>query len=357
MMTPVVSFFCYFTDATIPNSFIDIAKLEEPRAKMTTNANSKSPGKKQSRLDTFLTTNAVLRPNRNVETPDITGPHPSSDEFDPDVEVDGIMTDDLLAETPILEPRNLPQGIESPIQDEEIFATPPPPTVNSESYVLKQTDSVRLPPVSPSNKKRAHEESMKPPMARKNTRGRFESLHCKYYSVNYLEPVEAPDSENIPTAVPDERRTTPIELPPTKSFDSATSFGTLATTTPSASWTPNTSFHSNSMTSPINSPAEATDKADNFMHDMPSQHTRPKVENVEVERSLEAVDDVEESESMDIDDPDPVHLERTDLTSFSHPKEDSANAIDHGKSSNRKDEYLPQQFFPSNLLCEHEVHP
>ena len=257
------------------------------------------------------------------------------------------MTDDLVAETPILAPRNFSPGNESPVQDEEIFATPPstpPPTVNPESYVLKQTDLVGLPPPSPSNKKRAHEESMKPPMARKNTRGRFESLHCKYYSVNYLEPVEAPDSETMPTAVPDER-ITPIESLPSKSFDSATSFGTLATTTPSASWTPNTSFHSNSMTSSIDSTVETTDKPDSFMHDMPSQHTKAQVENVKVEHFLEAVDDVGEFGSMDIDDPDPVHLEI---------KEDSANAIDHGKISNRKeDEYLPQQFFSSDLLSEH----
>lgn len=53
---------------------------------MTTNANSKSPGKKQSRLDPFLIANTVLRPNRNAET-DITGPHLSSDEFDPGGEV------------------------------------------------------------------------------------------------------------------------------------------------------------------------------------------------------------------------------------------------------------------------------
>lgn len=357
MMMPAVSFFCSFTDATIPNSFIDIAKLEEPRATMTTNASSKSPRKKQSRLDTFLTTNTVLRPDLNVEPPHITGQHPSSDEFDPDVEVYGIMTDDLMAETPILEPRNFPQGNESPIQDEEIFATPPstppPPTVNPETYVLKQTDLVRLPPLSPSSKKRAHEESMKPPMARKNTRGRFESLRCKYYSVNHLEPVEAPDSETIPTAVPDESRTTPIELLPSKSFDSTTTFGTLATTTPSASWTPNTSFHSNSMTSSINSSAETTDRPDDFMHDMPSQPTRPEVGNVEVERFLKAVDDVGESESMDIDGPDPRFLGRADLTSLSHPKEYSANAVDHGKISDRKEnEYSPQQFFSSNLLCE-----
>lgn len=161
------------------NSFIDIARLGEPRATIPVNAKSESPRTK-------LATSTVLRPHRPVER---TGQHPSTHEFDPDVEDYGMMADVFTAEKPFFGSKKFPGVKESSIQDEEVFTTPPttPPLseeVNSNSDFLRQPDLVNHPQLSSLSKKRSYEESMKPPLARKISRSRHETQHCKSYNVN-----------------------------------------------------------------------------------------------------------------------------------------------------------------------------
>lgn len=373
-----------FTNAIVPNHLIDIAKFEEPRP---TTPESR---KKQVRLDRFLTSNTLLPPSRHVEQSHVPGQHPSSDEFDPFVEVSGAMAHDPTAETPRFGTNDLPEAEESPVQEEETFATPPstPPhlkeasydayslqlpdpvslpllapttpshlkPVNPEAYFLRQPDPV-FPQLSSLGKKRSCEEPMKPPLARKITRGRDEGQNCKHYSVTYLQPVEAPNSKSIPIAIPQERRTIPTALHPSHSFESATSFGTSTVTTSSASWTPNTSFYTSSIPTSLNSPVDTTDKSDNFMHDRPSLTTRPEVKSMEVERFLDAVNDVREYESMDIDDSDTALLQRANSVGLSPTKGALANTTERGKVSYRKeDEYSAEQFVSLSLLGEHLVH-
>lgn len=264
-----------------------------------------------------------------------------------------------MTETPVLGSKSSLEAKESSTQDEEIFTTPPttpphPNEVSSDAYFLQQPDSVPLPQIPPLSKKRSYEESMKPPLARKITRTRHENQYCKHYSVNYLKPVEALQSKTTPTAVHEERRTTPAELLPSNSFDSATSSGTFGMTTSSTSWTPSTSFRTNSITTSFNSSEDTTDKSEISMHDLPSQTTRPEAKKLEVGRFLDVNDDVREYESMDIDDSDTVLLERTYRAGLSRTKALSANAIEYGTLSSRKEEeYLPEQFVSLNLLSEH----
>lgn len=338
-MTLGVSFFHSFADATVPNRFIDIAKLEEPRATVPAKIKSESPQTNQSLLDKY---SATAQLNHYFELSHVTSKHPSSDDYDPDFDDSGVIAD-VLAN---LGSKNTPEAEESPNQDEEIFATPlstPPHAegANPDSYFLQRPDPVRLPQLSPLRKKRSYEDGMKPPLARKLTRSRHESQHCKHCNVKYLNPVELPSSETIPTAVPEERRTIPGDLHPSNSFDSATSSGTLAMTTSSTSWTRGTSSHTNSMTTSFNSSVDITDRSENFIHDRASQTIRPENENMEVERFVDTSCDVREFESMDIDDSDTILQERPGCVKFSP------------KKSILKDEYLAEQLFSSTLLSEH----
>ncbi|MCJ1262320.1 hypothetical protein MMC22_002190 [Lobaria immixta] len=307
-----------------------IVKLEEP---CTTNAKSTSPLTTQSPRDRLLTPNTVLQPGRHVELSHVAPRQPPSDEFDSDVEVSGIMADVLMTESPVLGSKNSLEAKESSAQDEEIFTTPPtsPPHSNeasSDAFFLQRPDPVPLPQMPPLSKKRSYEESMKPPLARRITRTRHENQN----------------------SVHEERRTTPAELHPSNSFDSATSSGTFGMTTSSTSWTPSTSFFTNSITTSFNSSIDTTDKPDIFMHDRPSQTIRPEAKKMEVERFLDVNDDVREYESMDIDS-DTVLLERTHRADLSRTKSLSANPIEYGTLSGRKEEeYLAEQFVSSNLL-------
>lgn len=173
-----VSFLCSFVDAIVSNSFIDIAKLE-PRGTIPLNA-------KPEFSRTKLATSTVLRPHRSVE---LTGQPPSTDEFDPDVEDYGMMADVLTPQKPIFGSKIFSGAKESSIENEEIFTTPPttpppPEEKNSNSDFLRQSDLVNHPQLSSLSKKRSYEESMKPPLARKVSRGRYETHHCKSDDVN-----------------------------------------------------------------------------------------------------------------------------------------------------------------------------
>lgn len=199
-MTLGVSLFCSFADAIVPNPFIDIAKLEEPRATVPASTKSESPQTNQSLLGKY---SATTQPNHHVELYHVTNEHPSSDDYDSDFDDSGVIAD-VLAN---LGSKNTPEAEESPNQDEEIFATPlstppHPEGVNPDSYFLQQPDPVRLPQPSPLSKKRSYEDSTKPPLARKLTRSRHESQYCKHCSVKYLNPVELPSSETIPQLYP-----------------------------------------------------------------------------------------------------------------------------------------------------------
>lgn len=336
-----VSFFCSLTDATVANPLLDIAKLGEPRATMSTKINSKSPRKEQSRLDRFWPPSIVPRSDLHVDTSHVLDQHPSSDEFGSDIE------DSALAETPLFGSESYPGANKSLVQDEETFVTPPstPPhshKVNSDS-ILQSPEPVQLPQPSLPSKKRSSEESMRPPSARKITRSRSESQRRKLYNLNYLEPAEAPISDTVPIAIPEERRRTPAELHLSNSFDSTTSFGTSAVTTSSTSGTRNTSFYANSMTTSFDSSIGTMDSYDNIMHERSSQTTKPEAKNSDY--------NIREYESMDVDDSETVLLQRTDWVSLSPTKEVSANSMEHGRTSNRKEvEYLAEQFFPPSLL-------
>lgn len=77
---------------------------------------------------------------------------------------------------------------------------------------------------------------------------------------------------------------------------------------------------------------------------------------MEVERFLDVNDDGSEYESMDIDVSDTVPLERTHSAGLSRTKALSANPVEYGTLSSRKEEeYLAEQFFSLNLLSEHLV--
>lgn len=168
--------------------------------------------------------------------------------------------------------------------------------------------------------------------------------------------MEAPNSESIPIAVPEERIISPVELHSSNSFDSVTSLGTTAMTASSTSWTRSTSFQSSSMTTSFNS---SVDNTDNFIHERHSQTTRPEATNLEVKRFVNANYDVKEYELMDIDDLDAEALatytsDGSQVSSINDKSLDN-NWVEHGKPSNRKDAYLVEQFVSSALLSEHMV--
>lgn len=168
--------------------------------------------------------------------------------------------------------------------------------------------------------------------------------------------MEAPDSETIPIAVPEERPISPVELHPSNSFDSVTSLGTTAMTGSLSSWTRSTSFHSNSITTSFNSSVDTTDRSD----DRHLQTTRHEAKNMEVRRFVNANYDVKEYELMDIDDLNTEALanytyDDSQVSSIKGKSLDH-NSAEHGKSSNRKDAFLVEQFVSSILLSEHIVH-
>ena len=110
------------------------------------------------------------------------------------------MTDVRKAETPNLEAQNPLDAKEPSTEDEEIFTTPPttpprPEEVHPDGYFLRQPDPVQASFQYPPSKKRSFEESMKHPPARKVTRTRYDSEHCKYSNVTFLKPVEVVRSE------------------------------------------------------------------------------------------------------------------------------------------------------------------
>ncbi|MCJ1464994.1 hypothetical protein MMC07_003609 [Pseudocyphellaria aurata] len=314
------------------DSATNIAKLGESRATMPMNISSKSPRKEQSRLDTFWQPSAVRR-NRHVDSSHVIDQHPSSDEFGSDIEDSAVLADIALAEPPLFGSNSYPGASELLVQDEECFVTPPSTPahsheVNSDPFssesVLQPPELVHPPQLSLPSKKRSFDESMRPPLARKLTRSRSESQHRKLCSLNDKEQEEAPSSDTIPIAVPDD---TPVDVHCFNSFESTTSFGTSAMTASSTSLTRNTSIYTDSKTTSFDSSMGTLDSSDNNMHDRPSQTTRSEAKNSD--------HNVREYESMDVDD----HWVGLPPT------------MELGKPSNRKeDEYLAEQLFPPSLL-------
>ena len=301
--------------------------------------------------------------------------HPSSDEFDPGVEVSRILEDNVIEDTIMYDVNNqgnvsYPQSVEDSDTFQTVASTPRKVNrsglsdsfggnndnlSNSELFYFKRPDLVPLSYQGQNGKKRSSAESMRPPLSKKIILGINESQSPMFYHVNHLSPTEAPKLEApkpgaikdpslankaVPISLQEEARNVPHELRWSKSFESNTSSSTTAT--PNQIWTPNNSFPVESAATSFNSSADTADVSDSFLcNTLPQSHTfgdtamrlatetsRFEMGNATLNKDWNATANAEVKESVIV----------------------ASN--DRKASSRNPKEYLVGQIFPSTLLSK-----
>ncbi len=257
--------------------------------------------------------------------------HPSSDEFNSDMDTSAILEDitmvDVSAVSPVVTPSKVPTNpfritIPPPESVDEDFQTPPTSPLlgksknvhssvigdemqsfdnpNDEAYFRQKYDLVHLPEPSFSGRKRSFPEPTKPSVPRKFSRDGLDNKFPRLYNVKYMSPVITPitreeERPGFPVFPADDRKPFLHKQDLNRSFDSVTSAAT-STRTASPAWrSPNVSFTTDSAATSFCSSADASEITETVTIEQP---ILKKGHNMTLRRSTSACTNYESDKAM-----------------------------------------------------------